>query len=182
MLQVIFGSVLVTACLQLCACSSSTASVADSASTAAIIEGADESNEVAADVPFSYSTEDVLSLEVAELAAGVAPELTSRKFLVRRMKKGENIRLWRGVNVNGKVYYKIGNRSGTDRLKLWWVNRPIGSIDRVGFRQDSGEVKIPRGFLKTINDLKAGHADSDTVIYISEDIKIATNFPPIRFP
>lgn len=91
---------------------------------------------------------------------------------------GQRVEIYRHYNGAGNVYYKINNKSGTNRINMWWTVGPFGSNKRLGFLSDRGSIEI-KGFIW--GRLKVGEADSETVIQIHDDPNVAMNFPPIHF-
>jgi len=81
-------------------------------------------------------------------------------------------------NLSGDVYYKITNKSGTNKLNAWWVKGPFGSVEGIGIITGFGRAKF-KGLLW--GKLRAGGADSETIVQITDQSSIATSFPKLNF-
>ncbi len=82
------------------------------------------------------------------------------------------------INLKGRLFYKIGNKSGTNRIKAWWVKGPFGSVQSIPDLIGNGNTPF-KGLLW--GRLKVSGADSETIIYVSEDARVALKFPSIEF-
>jgi hypothetical protein len=82
------------------------------------------------------------------------------------------------INLTGRLFFKIGNKSGTNRVKAWWIKGPFGSVEGIPDLVGSGSIPY-KGLLW--GKLKVSEADSETIIYLTEDSKVANNFPSIHF-
>lgn len=95
-----------------------------------------------------------------------------------RINPNETKDLYFFINLSGRLYYKVQNKSGTNKVKAWWVKGPFGSVEGVGNLVGSGNIPF-KGLLW--GKLKVSDADSETVIYVTEEAKVANNFPTIHF-
>jgi len=35
------------------------------------------------------------------------------------------------INLSGKLFYKVGNKSGSNKVKAWWIKGPFGSVEGI---------------------------------------------------
>src|SRR5215472_6070594 len=42
-----------------------------------------------------------------------------------KIRAGQTADLWLGVNVTGKVNYRITTRDGSNNLRMWWILEPL---------------------------------------------------------
>lgn len=82
------------------------------------------------------------------------------------------------INLNGSVFYKIVNKSSTNRIKGWWLKGPFGSKEDIGTLSNTGSTPF-KGLIW--GRLKAYGADSETTILITESAQVAINFPSINY-
>ena len=82
------------------------------------------------------------------------------------------------INLSGRLFYKIGNKSGTNKVRAWWIKGPFGSVEGIPDLVGSGYIRFK---VLIWGKLKVAGADSETIIYVTEDAKVGTNFPPIHF-
>lgn len=82
------------------------------------------------------------------------------------------------INLSGRLFFKITNKSGTNLLSASWIKGPFGSEENIGELTGSGKIDF-KGILW--GKLKVFDADSATVIQVSEDALVAHNFPPVNF-
>lgn len=81
-------------------------------------------------------------------------------------------------NLKGKVYYRISNKSGSNKIICWWVKGPFGAVEGIGTLRNNGNIPF-KGLVW--GKLKASGADSETKILITDNSAIASNFPSIHF-
>ena len=77
------------------------------------------------------------------------------------------------INISGKLYFKITNKSGTNSLGMRWIKGPFGTVENLGKVQGQGSLEF-KGFIW--GKLKALDADSETMIQITERAEVAHNF------
>ena len=82
------------------------------------------------------------------------------------------------INLSGRLFYRIGNKSGTNRVKSCWIKGLFGSVEGIPDLVGNGNIPF-KGLLW--GKLKVSGADSETTIYVTEDAKVARNFPGISF-
>jgi hypothetical protein len=82
------------------------------------------------------------------------------------------------INLTGKVFLKIGNRSQSNKITCWWVKGPFGSVENLGDISGSAVLEF-KGLIW--GKLRASGADSETVIIVTENASIAASFPDIHF-
>lgn len=82
------------------------------------------------------------------------------------------------INLKGRLFYKIGNKTGTNKVKAWWIKGPFGSVEGIPDLVGSGSIPF-KGLLW--GKLKVSGADSETKIFVTEDAEVATKFPSIHF-
>ncbi|HWJ30212.1 MAG TPA: hypothetical protein VNS32_26995, partial [Flavisolibacter sp.] len=68
------------------------------------------------------------------------------------------------INLKGRLFYKIGNKAGTNKVKAWWVKGLFGSVEAIPDLVDSGYIPF-KGLLW--GKLKVSNAESETVIYLT---------------
>ncbi|MFD1000210.1 hypothetical protein ACFQ21_12885 [Ohtaekwangia kribbensis] len=95
-----------------------------------------------------------------------------------QLNPGEIKTIYFYINLKGRVFVKVRNKSGTNKINCWWVKGPFGSIDSVGDIESSAALEI-KGLVW--GKLKASYADSETIIYVTDKADIASNFPSIEF-
>lgn len=93
------------------------------------------------------------------------------------IKKGETKEIYFYLNLNGVLFYKIVNKSGSNRVKCWWIKGPFGAREDIGYLSNSGSTKFKGFFWGKLN----GSADSDTKIIVSEYSDIFISSPSIHF-
>lgn len=81
------------------------------------------------------------------------------------------------INLSGRLFYKIGNKSGTNRVRAWWIKGPFGSVEGIPDLVGNGNMPF-KGLLW--GKLKVSGADSQTTIYVTEDAQVGKSFPPIH--
>jgi hypothetical protein len=91
---------------------------------------------------------------------------------------GETKQIYFYVNLDGRLYYKIQNKSGTNKVKAWWIKGPFGSVEGISDLVGTGNIPF-KGLLW--GRLKVSNADSETMIYVTEEAQVANNFPTIHF-
>jgi hypothetical protein len=89
-----------------------------------------------------------------------------------RIAAGKTADLWLGVNVTETIYYAIASRDGSNKMKMWWVTEPLGHVTQLGTLSGRGSLKIPDLLKASVSAKLRGSATSDTVVYISENVKI----------
>jgi hypothetical protein len=89
-----------------------------------------------------------------------------------RIAAGKTADLWLGVNVTGTIYYAIASRDGSNKMRMWWVTEPLGHVTQLGTLSGRGSLKIPDKLKASISAKLRGSATSDTVVDISENVKI----------
>lgn len=89
-----------------------------------------------------------------------------------RIAAGKTADLWLGVNVTGTIYYAIASRDGSNKMKMWWVTEPLGHVTQLGTLSGRGSLKIPDLLKASVSAKLRGSATSDTVVYISENVRI----------
>ena len=89
-----------------------------------------------------------------------------------RIAAGKTVDLWLGVNVTGTIYYAIASRDGSNKMKMWWVTEPLGHVTQLGTLSGRGSLKIPDLLKASVSAKLRGSATSDTVVDISENVKI----------
>ncbi len=95
-----------------------------------------------------------------------------------RVEAGQNKTIYSHLNASGHVFFRISNKSNTNKAKLWWVKGPFGSIENLGEFKGTGKIKI-KGVLW--GKLRIGQLDSSTVVQVHDDPRVNTNFPSIEF-
>jgi len=88
---------------------------------------------------------------------------------------GQTADLWLGINVKGRVNYSITTRDGTNKMRMWWVMEPVGSVKQLGTLVGSGSLDIPGKLHGAVPAKLRGKAASDTVIYIGENVAVDTS-------
>jgi hypothetical protein len=98
------------------------------------------------------------------------------RILTRKISAGSTESLWTGVNVRGKVFLSVRSRDGKNNVKLWWIKQPFGRVEQLGNKANEVDLDIPIALWKgTISaELKAS-AQSDTIVYIGENVQVAQN-------
>lgn len=91
---------------------------------------------------------------------------------------GETKVLYYYVNLSGRIFYRIINKSGTNKINCWWVKGPFGTVQGIGQLINSGSTPS-KGLLW--GKLKVSGADSETTILISDQASVAINFPSIHY-
>ena len=82
------------------------------------------------------------------------------------------------INLKGKIYFKINNKSGSNRLKAWWVKGPFGTVENIPDLILKGQTPyLGIGWGK----LKVSGADSETIMFVTESAQVASNFPSVQF-
>jgi hypothetical protein len=89
-----------------------------------------------------------------------------------KISAGQTADLWLGVNVTGKVSYAIRTRDGSNKLRMWWIMEPLGSVKQLGTLTGSGRLDIPGKLKGSISAKLRGKAAVDTVVYIGENVTI----------
>jgi hypothetical protein len=82
------------------------------------------------------------------------------------------------INLKGRLFYKITNRSGTNKVNARWVKGPFGSSEDIGVLANAGNIPF-KGLLW--GKLKISNADSETRMQVTEDAQVAQTFPDISF-
>ena len=85
---------------------------------------------------------------------------------------GQTADLWLGVNVTGKVHYRITTRDGSNKMRMWWILEPLGTVKQLGTRTGSGSLDIPGKLHASISAKLRGKAAVDTVVYIGENVAV----------
>jgi hypothetical protein len=101
----------------------------------------------------------------------------AQKPQVREIKipAGKSSDLWFGINVTGKLNYSICTRDGSNKLRMWWIMEPLGTVKQLGSLANTGTLKIPSALDASISAKLRASATSDTVIYIGENVSIANS-------
>ena len=60
-----------------------------------------------------------------------------------KVSAGQTADLWLGVNVTGKVHYAIRARDGSNKMRMWWILEPLGTVKQLGTLSGSGSLDIP---------------------------------------
>lgn len=103
---------------------------------------------------------------------------TYEPFDTITVQPNETKKIYSYINLKGTLHYKIQNKSGTNKVKAWWVKGPFGSVEGVGDLVGSGSIPF-KGLVW--GKLKVSGADSETIIYVTEQAGVASNFPSIHF-
>jgi hypothetical protein len=82
------------------------------------------------------------------------------------------------INLSGRVYFKVQNQSKTNTVMAWWIKGPFGLKETLPNLVSGGSVPL-KGVVW--GKLKVSGADSETIIYITDQASIATQFPKIEF-
>ena len=82
------------------------------------------------------------------------------------------------VNLSGKLHYKVTSKSGKNWVKAWWVKGPFGTVEGIPELVNNGTI-VFKGIVW--GKLKVEAIDSETVVQVSEDARVAANFPTITF-
>lgn len=91
---------------------------------------------------------------------------------------GETKTIYFFINLKGKVFLKIRNRSQTNKITCWWVKGPFGSVEGIGEIIGGGTLAF-KGLLW--GKLKASNVDSETTIMITDQASVAATFPDTHF-
>lgn len=82
---------------------------------------------------------------------------------------GQNITVWDGWNVTGKIFLKIDGGSGEDCISLWWIT--------MGFNSDSWQVcdrsEIEVTLPLIYGELRAGGFTRQTGLSVSDSMGVA---------
>lgn len=82
---------------------------------------------------------------------------------------GQNVTVWKGWNVSGKVYLHIDGGPGADCIKLWWIRLGINSDNWEVCDKAHVEFRLPLIY----GELRAGHFKRKTAIAVSDDANVA---------
>ncbi|MCC3303373.1 hypothetical protein [Sneathiella sp. HT1-7] len=82
---------------------------------------------------------------------------------------GQNITVWDGWNVNGKIYLKLDGGDGSDCAKLWWITMGVNSDSWEVCDRAEVNVVLPLIY----GELRAGHFTRKTAIAVSDSVVVA---------
>jgi hypothetical protein len=113
-------------------------------------------------------------LGVAIVLAICVPLLGAPPSQIREVKvsAGQTEDLWLGVNVTGKVSYAIRTRDGSNKMRMWWILEPLGTVTQLGTLSNTGSLNIPGKLKGSISAKLRGKAATDTVVYIGENVAV----------
>jgi hypothetical protein len=113
-------------------------------------------------------------LRVVRTLAICVPLLASPPSPTREVKvsAGKTADLWLGVNVTGRVNYAIRTRDGSNKMRMWWVLEPLGTVTQLGTLSTTGSLDIPGKLKGTISAKLRGKAAVDTVVFVGENVSI----------
>lgn len=84
---------------------------------------------------------------------------------VIEIRAGETKEVFYGVNVKGKVYFRIRTRDGRNAVAMWWTRiGPFFKNKHLGVKSGDGSVEIP-GW--SLNPRLKAKASSDAKILVS---------------
>ena len=114
-----------------------------------------------------------LVLAIAVLWLCLVPEaIPADATRAVKLPAGQTADLWLGVNVTGKVYYAIRTKDGRNKMRMWWITEPLGSVKQLGTLADRGSLNIPNKMSASLSAKLRGKAVVDTIVYISENIRV----------
>jgi hypothetical protein len=107
---------------------------------------------------------------------GDDPSKLLHATVTKRLRAGETVSLWYGLNVSGKLNLTIGTRAGANKMRLWWIKQPFGRVTALPetTSHDHFSIDIPVGVLRAAYSAELrGTALEDTVVVIGENVEVA---------
>ena len=89
---------------------------------------------------------------------------------IKVMQPGQNITVWSGWNVSGRVNLKIDGGGGSNCVRLWWIRAGVNSDPWQVCDRATVDFKLPLIY----GELRAGHADRETAIAVSGNANAET--------
>jgi hypothetical protein len=89
-----------------------------------------------------------------------------------RVAAGQTGDLWLGVNVSGKVNYAIRTKDRSNKMRMWWIMKPLGNVKQLGTLAGNGSLDIPDKLNASISAKLRGKANVDTIVYIGENVEV----------
>jgi hypothetical protein len=82
---------------------------------------------------------------------------------------GENITVWEGWNVRGKIFLRVDGGSGPDCVSLWWITMGINSEPWQVC--DHAEIDVALPFI--YGELRAGSFVRRTALAVGDSVNVA---------
>ena len=82
---------------------------------------------------------------------------------------GQNITIWDGWNVTGKIFIKIDGGDGDDCIELWWITMGVNSSEWKVCNSTEIEVSLPLVY----GELRAGGFQRKSAIAVSDIASVA---------
>lgn len=108
-----------------------------------------------------------LTCFVILVCAASASEAQSPQIKVAQ--PGQNITVWDGWNVTGKIFLRLDGGTGTDCISLWWITMGINSDSWEACDQTEIDVKLPLIY----GELRAGRFSRQTAVAVSDNMGVA---------